>query len=351
MFILKIFLIFLWLFIIPELIGMLFIYKDQKCNKNIILPFVIGYLFCFALCQLLAIPLILTKSSFILLFFLYIFILLIISVVSIILNRKKFKEFINENICLLKNAPKMLAFFAVLLIGIQLFVALWFTHVDDDDAIYVGTATTTVQTNTLYKFDARTGLEYDYFPKKYALAPFPVYMAIVSKLIHIHPAITAHTIMPVILISLSYLIYALIANELFQKEKKSIFLFLIILSIVNLWGNYSIRNNHTFLLFRIWQGKSILANIIIPATWLFFIKAEKNKFRILDCILLLIVIFAGTLTTTLGIGLPGMTLLCLTFIFSIINKNKSYMIKSVICCLPCFIYGILFLCYNSIFTL
>ena len=42
----------------------------------------------------------------------------------------------------------------------------------------------------------------------------------------------------------------------------------ILLSIINIFGNYSIRTNFTFLLFRIWQGKAILANIMLPSIWL-----------------------------------------------------------------------------------
>ena len=338
---LKIFLIILWLFIIPELMGLFITYFYNE--NNIIQSFVIGYLFCFAVCQFVAIPLIIFGFSFKLLLYLYASILIIISSISVILNKNKIKNIFFETYNNIKEFPKLLAVCAITLISIQLFVAFWYTHVDDDDAIYIGTATTTIQTNTLYKYDARDGAKYNYFQKKYALAPFSIYIAIFSEFVKIHPTILAHTILPIIFISLSYMVYGLISNELFNKNKKAVFLFLIILSFVNLWGNYSLRTSNTFLLFRIWQGKSVLANIIIPAVWLFFIKADKNDFKLIDCLILFIVNMAGTLSTTLGIGLPEIILMLESLIFGIIYKKKSYIIKSAICCLPGFIYGMIFL--------
>ena len=61
--------------------------------------------------------------------------------------------------------------------------------------------------------------------------------------------------------------------------------------------------------------------------WLFFLKAEKNEFKLIDCINLTIVNFAGTLTTTLGIGLPSIVLCILALIFGILNKRKDYVRK------------------------
>ena len=179
-------------------------------------------------------------------------------------------------------------------------------------------------------------------PARYVIGPFPLYTATISSLINIHPAIVAHTIFPVILIPLAYLIYALIARELFNKDKKSILVFLNILCIIYIWGNYSIRTNFTFLLFRIWQGKAVLANIILPSVWLFFLKAIKNNFKLIDIIILISIILAGIFTTTMGIGLPAITLMILAFIFAIKDRKISYLIKSGICCLPCLIYLILF---------
>ena len=70
----------------------------------------------------------------------------------------------------------------------------------------------------------------------------------------------------------AYGIYYLIGYELFEKKHKSALLFVLIMSIINIYGNYSIRTTFSFLLFRIWQGKAVLCNIILPLLiYLFFI--------------------------------------------------------------------------------
>ena len=346
MIILKIFIMFFVLLIIPEFIGML-ITRFLR-DRNIIINFVVGFLANLALFQLIAIPLILCSCSFNLLYYTYLFVILCITIISIIVNIKEFKAIITNTINEIKSNSKLLMLCVIALIGLQIFISIYYTHIDDDDTIYVGTSTTTLGTNSMYIADARTGKNYNTFPKKYALAPFSIYVSVISKCSLIHPAIIAHTVLPSVLIFLSYMVYLLIGNELFDGNKKSAILFLIILSIVNLWGNYSPKTNYSFLLFRIWQGKAILANIVIPAIWLFFLKAEKNEFKLIDCIILTIVNFAGTLTTTLGIGFPSIVLLILAIIFSIINKRKDYIAKTMLCCVPSFIIGIIYFLYNMI---
>ena len=279
------------------------------------------------------------KVSFKLLFYTYIGILGVLSIISLVCNIKEFKNIFN-----IKQVKKIsgLSVVVVILVAMQVFMLCRYAHIDDDDAFYVATATTTVDTNGIFKYDGSTGQE-GVMEERYTLGPFPIYLAIVSEFIDIRPAIVAHTIIPAIFIPIVYLIYSEIAKELFKKDKKCIDLFLIFLSVLYIWGNYSVRNNFTFLLFRIWQGKAVLANIILPAMWLFFIKAHKNDFNILTCSLLLILIFAGCLTTTMGIIMPSITLLVLAFLFSIKDKKISYLWKSIVVCIPCLIYGLIYI--------
>lgn len=334
---------FVILFLIPEIIGLLFTSFLKKEENSIFLAFIIGYVFNFAIFQLLVIPMIFYKARFETLVNVYIVIEAIICIISLIVNCKNLKHFINNCKDSFNNIPKITVLIALIFVLSQMFIAFKYTHIDEDDAFYIGTAATTVETNTIFQTDGTTGYKYAQLPKRYILSPFSVYIATISKICNIPPAIIAHTIIPPVLILISYIVYGLIAKEWFKANKKSIYLFLIILSIINMWGNYSLRTNHTFLLFRIWQGKAILANIIIPLVWLLFIKAEKNEFRFIDGLLLCMCIIAGILTTSLGIGMPAIILLTLAFIYSILNKKPSYIFKSAICCIPCLIFGVIYI--------
>ena len=189
---------------------------------------------------------------------------------------------------------------------------------------------------------------------RYILGPFPLFISLISGIINMHPTIVAHFVFPIIILPVIYSLYYLIAKQLFKDDKKSCILFVIFMSIINMWGNYSVKNNSTFLLFRIWQGKAMLANFIIPATLLFVFKAYENNYRFIDCMLLFIIILAGNLTTTMGIGIPPIVLFVLAFAFEVseinfknIKLKKLFinMLKVLCCLLPSIVNGLIYILY------
>ncbi len=341
------------LFIIPMLLGLLFLRLFlSKEKNNLILAFIVGIILEFAICQLIAVPMIYRENTFLELLKLYCIIVAGLSIISILINIFNIKGILKGIFNFFKETPKILLILTIILVGLQVYPLVKYMHEDGDDATYVAAATTAVQTNSLYKYSAQTGSEEgEHLAPRYRLGPFPLYIAIISELIKIHPAITAHTIFPIIFIPLAYMIYGVIANKLFDGNKKNVFMFLLIMCMLHIWGNYSVRTNFTFLLFRIWQGKAVLANIIIPAVWMMFIIAEENDFKFGSCLLLFITILGGVLTTTMGIALPPIILMSLSLICELskvkykdlINKENltriKNLIKCFICCIPAIVYG------------
>ena len=88
---------------------------------------------------------------------------------------------------------------------------------DDDDAFYVATATTSVDTDTLYQIEPYTGNVYGNFPARYVLSPFPMLAAVISRCTGIRPAVVCHTVYPFFLIPLAYGVYALLAEKVFDR--------------------------------------------------------------------------------------------------------------------------------------
>ena len=341
------------LFIVPTILGLLLLKLFlSKEKNNIVLAYILGIIVEFAICEVISVPMIYLERSFTDLVKLYSIIIGILSFISILINFFNIKSIFKNIFQFTKESPKILMIMAILLIIMQSYVLVGYMHEDADDATYVATATSAVQTNSLYKYSGQTGSEVgEHLVARYRLGPFPLYTAIISSLIEVHPAITAHTIFPIIFIPVAYMIYGVIANKLFNGNKKNVFMFLIILSLLHIWGNYSVRTNFTFLLFRIWQGKAILANIIIPAVWLMFIIAEENDFKFGTCLFMFITILGGVLTTTMGIALPPTVLMSLALVYELskiqyrdlankenFNKIKN-IIKCFICCIPALIYG------------
>ena len=348
--ILKILMIIIFLGIVPELLGLLILNFWEKEKNNLLLAFILGYIMEFAISQLISVPMIFMQTSYTALFKLYTIIILLICLISAIIifkrnNKEKLKEYISKIKTELKEYPKILAIICIILFGIQIYMYVGsYTHLDDDDAYYVGTATTTIQTNTIYRFSPTTGsLNGEQNVLRYRLGAFPLYYAFVSSYTRIHPAIVAHIILPIPFMIVAYGIYYLIGYELFEKKHKSALLFVLIMSIINIYGNYSIRTTFSFLLFRIWQGKAVLCNIILPLLIYLFFKANEEKFKIIICLIMLVTILGGIFTTTMGIALPPMMVGLLAILYGVQNKSFKDVIKCFICCLPAVVYGLLYI--------
>lgn len=344
--------------IIPIELGFLLLKFFEKEKDNILFAIIIGYIIEFAVCELLAVPMIFMQKSYNTLLCIYSLTIIILCIISTKINFKRIKEIIKNNIEELKNTPKLLSLICILVVGFQIYQYVFYTHIDDDDAVYVGTATTSIQTNSLYKYSPTTGAETgEQHIMRYRLGPFPLYSAMISSIIHIHPAIVAHVVLPVIFVPVVYLIYYLLGKEIFKENKNLSLLFVIILSFLQIWGGYSVRTNFAFLLFRIWQGKALLANMILPAIWLLFLKANENNFDFKSCLLLFITILAGNLTTTMGIGLIPIAFVLLGLVFEISKidfknlKENNYLLpiknmaKCLACCTPSIIYGLIYFLY------
>lgn len=342
--IMKVLITILCLVILPELLGLLILKFWDKQKNNILLGFVLGYIIEFAVAQIITVPMIFLEMSYQKLLILYTAILAVLAVVSIILNAKRFKDMFWDIIDVLLGLPKILTAICLVLIIFQIYMYVGTnTHIDDDDAFYVGTATTTIETNTLYKYSATTGgLSGEHTILRYRLGPFPVYYALISSWINIHPAIIAHVVLPITFIIIVYSIYALLGYELFNKDLKSSVIFMLLLCFLNMFGNYSIRTTFTFLLFRIWQGKSVLANIIIPLIFYMFFSEEKGKDGLITGIILFLIVLAGVFTTTMGVVMPSIIIGVLGLLYGIHNRSIKSIFKHFLCCLPAICYGIMY---------
>ena len=166
---------------------------------------------------------------------------------------------------------------ALILIAVQTVVCGTTMHMDQDDAFYIGTAVTSVNTDSIFQYDCYTGAEYAVLPSRYILSPFPIFLAVLAQISGMHPTIIAHTVFPLLLIPLSYYVYWLIGRQMFQQSRDQAAVFLLLVSVVQMFSYYSVYTAGAFLLLRIWQGKAVLANILLPAVfYLGLLILDKN---------------------------------------------------------------------------
>ena len=80
------------------------------------------------------------------------------------------------------------------------------------------------------------------------------------------------------MIPLVYLIYVEIGRILFRERQQVIPVFMIIVSMLLMFGNVSIYTPATFFLMRTWQGKALVENLVFPMIfWLFLWMMEDVK--------------------------------------------------------------------------
>lgn len=334
------------LIIVPEILGLL-VTRFMK-DKSIFLNLLVGYFLEFGVLQIIAVPMIFLKLKYLSLVYTWFSLIIIMFIISLILNFKDIKAKITDFV---KNfdfkkvfvKSNIIVFIAVFLIFVQLIASIILTHNDGDDAFYIGTAVTSIYNNNMYRVSPENGYYYGKMPARYMLSPFPMYIAIISSIVNTSPLIIAHTILQPIFILLTYCIYAIIAERLFEKDKKDVSLFLIFLSIVFIFGNVSRRTNFTVLFLRMWQGKAILANIILPSLWLAFSYCAKEKDKFVDWIFVFLIILSACLTSEMGLAVAPLALMMLAFVFSIKDKKIDYIWKSLICTIPCIVYLVIYI--------
>ena len=266
--------------------------------------------------------------------------MLIICGLSILYNWKCYKNILNYNLRKIKLLP-WFAIFILLLVLAQALLSSYYQHEDADDAFYVASATTAVATDSIFQYDPYTGIYLDIYPVRYALSPLPIYISVLSKLILIHPAIVAHTILPAVLIPFSYIILALLGKRLFSDRSSAVLLFLMFICFLNIFGNISVYTNSTFLLFRIWQGKAMLANIILPAILYYSLRTMPEKTNIGNWVMLFACALAACLVSSMGIILAPIMIVCLGFLFACNKRDIHTLIYSLVCCTPCIICGVI----------
>lgn len=312
------------LIILPYLTGTLL--ADREDGG--LIPYVYGYLIQWALFYVIAVYAIVTGNT--LLFITKWFVVgasggACIGVISFIrgLAKKERKPAAK----LSRNEMIYLACFLGIVL-FQIYKTLFFAYGDGDDAYYMAIAQDVSQTKNLYINNAYTG-QHVGVNYRYALAPLPVWLAMVANLGKIQVTTLSFLIVPVALLIITYVIYNQIAKELFKEDREKRFLFMLFISVFVTFANVSTSTAETFLLTRARQGKEGLANIVIPVLFYVFVKlinrsGLENKKRIIDAKTFWLVIatcFCSALMSVFG-NFLALVMLFLLFVYLLIKHRN-----------------------------
>ena len=332
-----------WIALIPAGVGMCFI--SAKKDASPIESFVLGYAALFCIGELTILPAVYFDLRLHIVVMLYGGISVCLAILGYGMYLRPGKRDAREDARLI--CPPSENFYlaaAVIFIILQTVVVVLFAHMDADDAFYIGTATTSVRTNSVFAVNPYTGYDYTYMPTRYVLSPFPILLAVYSTLIgNLHPAITAHMIYPAVFIPLSYMTLFLLSKRLFPRNRKGQGIFMLILSVTGWFSGYSIYNSENFRMIRIWQGKALLAGCFLPLILYLCITILLDKERRYSFLVLCMALCGACLLSSMGIMLAALTAGLFLLISIFTRRSVGRTIAGILCLAPCIALGVVYI--------
>lgn len=242
-------------------------------RESVVETYLFGQVMMWAVFQLIAVPMILLHLPFNTLFVTYVIVIISLTIVGIVLLAKhKVKyEFKKEDI-------NYFLIPGILVILFQAGVYLFGMHLDEDDARWIAEACDALEKNRMLLDNPATGEFEGHFVgemTKDVFSPWSMYIATLSRMSFVRPATMAHTFYPPVLLELAYLVYYLIGKNLFE-EKFERGAFLLLVSVIMLFFGGNGYTQAVFTLTRIWQGKGVVAAIVIPLMFLVMLQIEKK---------------------------------------------------------------------------
>lgn len=357
----------IWMMIIPMGMGLFAMYfmerkkEAAECERHSSFGFAFssGYIFMWALFQLMAVPFILKEAAFPYLEYSfeavclptaiagYLFFWLYFLKPDISLWNKK-----NIGIRKILKADKekilLIVLWGVFLASLlfQLFQSYRLAYADGDDAYYIALSTSTNLNEGMYRVIPYTGYTTE-LDIRHGLAPFPMWVSFIAAKCNVNAAVAAHSLMPLILIPLTYVIYLETGRLLCGERKRLLPVFMIFVSLLQIFGNYSIYPASTFLLTRARQGKEALGNVILPflILVLFRIAEEvKRKGRAgwQNIVWLAAAMTAGCLCSTMSGFLCSMLVMLTIGLLVLVYRKYMLLLQGMISCIPGIFYAILY---------
>lgn len=346
-----------WLLIIPFGIGLLPAALLPEKDRSAGTVFLAGYLFYFALFELIGIPVVIFKvyhgySLLVLLFAVATVVLAVSGVMYTCFASKK-----NYRLSLVSKdrmkgsslEDKLFWLLFLVILAFQMYMSFTMASFDGDDSYYVVQGVIAQQKDTLYRIDPNTGISFP-LDARHALALIPIWEAFIGTMGGVHATVVAHSIVPSVLLCLTYLVYYKIGQKLFDGKKDRLPVFMVLMALFQLFGNVSIYTNETFLLTRTWQGKSVAGNLILPAVfWVFFClfeardEARKKTEEMGYWMMLTAINLAAGVSSSLAVMLSALLVVGLAFLFAVKERKFSILIKAGLTCIPSALYVLVYL--------
>lgn len=311
-----------------------------------------GYLMTFALFEVIGLPILLftEQGDFMLLVVLFTVLDLFLIVLGIVRCSKTGGIRLPEK-WIHRGCDTQALVFWVLFMALLCFeLVMAYTHAsyDGDDAYYVAQSVQTWQTGTMYLYIPYTGWTTQ-LDGRHAMAMAPMWTAYLATLCGTHPTIVAHSMLPLLLIPLADVCLYCALVQLFsdrtkEQQRRMIPAAMMVLALLQIFGNVSIYTQETFLLTRTWQGKSLFANVILPSCVVLFLWVAKGKKgNGFFYFMMVILNMASGFCTSLAPAMVTVLVLAASLLLAIWFKKGKFFISMALTCIPNYLYLVLLL--------
>lgn len=298
--------------------------------------YVIGYVGLWALFQLVTVPLVLMKQSFMI-----VVVIISVAAIGMIIYGIK-KKYYSIKLPEFKNWGDRIAFIVMCLAIVALLVVTaTLQHTDADDSRFVVNAVDIVRTNKMFLTNPATGQAIPHWEGelvKDVTSPWAVFIAYCAKVTDIHPTIMAHSVLQLVLTFILCLVYWMLSDVFFKEDITSRSIFVVLALLINVYGHYSVYSAETFAITRIWQGKAVVASIGIPliymvSMWIYDDYKKKSQYG-----LLFLVSMAMCLMSGMGIIISAVMVGCISVVYGIVKKDVRVFVKMMLAAVPCGLY-------------
>ena len=237
------------------------------------------------------------------------------------------------------------------LLCFEIYMSWTKASIDGDDAYYVAQSVQTWQTGTMYYYVPYTGWTTT-LDGRHALTMMPIWVAYLATACGTHPTIVAHSLLPMILIPLADLCLYAAAAELVsgfpqEKQRRMLPAIMILVALMQIFGNISIYTPETFLITRTWQGKSMLANFILPMALVLLLHwcgvKTKRRETLFFWTAVVCLNLASGFTTSLAPAILTVLLLGAAFLIALFMHRWKFLGGMFLACIPNYLYLMLLL--------
>lgn len=331
---------------VPFFLGFIPVKHMNRLQMTPAMTYVCGWFVSFFLFELTAVPFILLERSFTSLVAVYTCIVAAVLIGSLWKGRHLWKVYLEE-IRAVRATPRSVKFgWAVffLIVLFQMAYAVLYEYYDGDDAYYIAVAVLTDKFDTMYLRDVYSGYIYP-LDTRHAFSPTPIYQAWLSRLSGIAPAVVAHSVLAPVWLMFMYCIYGQICNRLLWNRKKYRPVFMILIAVWFMYGNISLYTAETFAMTRTWQGKGMMAGMVIPALFLSLIYLAQESVSQGMWMLYICVCMSAVLATSISFMIIPTIAGAASVLIGIRKKSVKFAAELFLCCMPCLLLAV---CYMII---